>query len=141
MRHESNFRGERMREAMDAAGLSSGQVAYRLNVSDGAVRGWTTGRRRIGIDDLMRFAVVVGYPVGYFVDPDFRLPSDFSLRIEVAKLTEQVVRLNEQIGHEPGSTVTSDEEALSYLKSSHNLSEEAVEAIRAIFREADQPSA
>lgn len=37
MSNERNFRGKRMREAMDQAGLTSGQVAYRMGVSDGAV--------------------------------------------------------------------------------------------------------
>jgi len=133
MSDERNFRGKRMREAMNRVGLTSGQVAYRMKVSDGAVRCWTTGRHGIGTDDLVTFAEVVGHPVEYFFSQDYRLPDDFSLRCELLKLNERVEQLTEKVGNEPGFRIASDEEAISYLRRTHNLSDEAVASIRQVI--------
>ena len=73
MTQDQNWRGKRMREAMDIVGLSSGQVAVRMGVTGGAVRGWTTGRRKIGLEEIERFATVVGLPVEFFMRPDAKL--------------------------------------------------------------------
>lgn len=124
-----------MREAMDKAGLTSGQVAYRMGVSDGTVRGWTTGRRGIGPDELALFASIVGYPVEYFMYPEHRLPADFSLCHEVQKLAEEVARLVERVGEERGAYIVSDEAVLEHLREVHNLSDEAVEEIRRLIGE------
>lgn len=74
MTQDHNWRGRRMREAMDIVGLSSGQVAVRMGVTGGAVRGWTTGRRKIGLEEMEKFAMVVGLPVEYFMKPEASLP-------------------------------------------------------------------
>ena len=136
MSNEPNFRGRRMREAMDRAGFTSGQVAYRMNVSDGAVRCWTTGRHGVGTDDLVRFAEVVGHPVEYFLSPGYRLPDDFSLRCELRKLNERVEQLTEKVGNEPGFRIANDEEAIAYLRTTHNLSDEGVACIRQVIERA-----
>ena len=137
MRSEHNFRGKRMREAMDRAGLTSGQVAYLMNVSDGTVRGWTTGRRGIGPDELAGFARVVGYPVEYFLYPDYQLPRDFSLHFEVKKLSEEVAKLAERVAEETG-TYTATDEALTHLRKAHHLDDEAIDAIRRIIEDAQK---
>ena len=135
MGDEHNFRGKRMREAMDRTGLTSGQVAYRMKVSDGAVRCWTTGRHGIGTDDLLKFAEIVEHPIEYFLSPDYRLPDDFSLRCELRKLNERVEMLTEKVGNEPGFRIASDEEAIAYLRRSHNLSDEAVARLRQLIKQ------
>lgn len=117
---------------MDRAGLTSGQVAYRMGVSDGTVRGWTTGRRGIAPEDLVRFAEIVSYPVEYFLHPEYQLPEDFSLRHEVHKLSQQVTKLAEKVAEEHAPYM-SDEEALEQLRKAHNLSDETVEEIRRII--------
>lgn len=135
MSNRQNFRAARMKEAMDRAGMSSGQVAIRMNVSGGAVRGWTTGRRGIGPDELVQFAEVVNYPVDYFLSLDSKLPDDFSLRYELRKLNELVEHLTEKVGSEPGFRISSDEEAIAYLRKKHNLSSEAVARIRQVIEQ------
>ena len=132
MSNERNFRGKRMREAMNHAGLTSGQVAYRMGVSDGAVRGWTTGRRGIGLEELVKFAGIVGYPVEYFLYPEYQLPRDFSLRHEVGKLAEEVAKLADRIAEEPGVYLTTTD-ALEHIRKAHHLNGETVEAIRRII--------
>jgi|GEM_PF-3293525 len=139
MSNEDNFRGKRMRAAMERAGLTSGQVAYRMNVSDGAVRCWTTGRHAISTDDLVRFAAVVDHPVEYFVSQSYRLPDDFSLRCELRKFNERVEQLSEKIGNQPGFRIASDEEAIAYLCRTHNLSDETVACIRELIERAESP--
>lgn len=136
MSHEHNFRGKRMREAMDKAGLTSGQVAYRMGVSDGTVRGWTTGRRGIGPDELAAFAGIVGYPVDYFMYQECQLPGDFSLRYEVKRLAEEVAKLVERIDKEGGAYITTDDEAIDYLQRVHHLPEKDVKVIRRIIEKA-----
>ena len=120
-----------MREAMDRARLTSGQVAYRMSVSDGTVRCWTSGRRRIGTDDLARFAGIVGHPVEYFLKPDYQLPDDLDLRLELARLVEQVARLAERI--EERSRTRTDDHALAYLREAHGLTESDLAAIQRII--------
>lgn len=132
MSHERNFRGKRMREAMDQAGLTSGQVAYRMGVSDGTVRGWTTGRRGIGLEELVGFAGIVGYPVEYFIYPEYQLPKDFSLRHEVEKLAEEVAKLVGKVSEEPCVYLTTAD-VLEHLRKTHHLDDETVEAIRRII--------
>lgn len=124
-----------MREAMDEVGLTSGQVAYRMGVSDGTVRGWTTGRRGIGPEELVKFAGIIGYPIEYFLYPECQLPEDFSLRGEVRRLTQEVTRLAEKVAEEHGVYIASDEQALEHLREAHNLTDEALDAIRRIIRE------
>lgn len=85
-----NWRGRRMREAMEARGLTSGQIAQRMDVTDGAVRAWTTGHRQISVDDLERFAFIVRYPVEYFIREEYRLPKDFDLHERLKELTELI---------------------------------------------------
>jgi transcriptional regulator with XRE-family HTH domain len=131
--YERNFRGKRMRAAMDRAGLTSGQVAYRMGVSDGTVRCWTTGRRGISPDDLARFAEIVNYPVEYFFREDSRLPEDFSFRQEVQKLSRQVTELAKKVSEEHATYTAGDEGALEYLRQKHALTEEDMEAIRRII--------
>jgi len=121
---------------MDRVGLTSGQVAYRLGVSDGTVRGWTTGRRGIGADDLARFADLVAYPVEYFLRQEYRLSEDFSLRYEVHKLSTQMSYLIEKIAEEPAKYIASDDQALSYLRDTHRLSSEDIESICKIIKKA-----
>ena len=135
MTNGRNFRAMRMKEAMERAGLSSGQVAYRMNVTGAAVRGWVTGRRGIGPDELTKFAEVVDHPVTYFLSPGSRLPDDFSLRYGLRKLNELVETMTEKIGNEPGFRVAGDEEAIDYLRRAHNLSDEAVARIRQIIEQ------
>lgn len=137
MSHQHNFRGKRMREAMDKLGLSSGQVAYRMGVSDGTVRGWTTGRRGMGPEELVKFAEIVGYPVEYFLYPESQLPEDFSLRHEVRRLSQQVTKLAEKVAEEHAPYAT-DEEALEHLREAHNLTDEDVEEIRRIIRKKNE---
>ena len=138
MSHQHNFRGKRMREAMDQSGLTSGQVAYRMGVSDGTVRGWTTGRRGIGPEELVKFAEIVGYPVEYFLYPESQLPEDFSLRHEVRRLSEQVTELAERVAEERSTYIATDEKALEHLREAHDLSDEDVEEIRRIIRKKNE---
>lgn len=116
---------------MDEAGLTSGQVAYRMGVSDGAVRGWTTGRRGITTEDIAKFADIVGYPVGYFLYEDYELSPDFSLGQEVKRLSEQVEKLLEKVPHH-----LTEEQCLEYLRESLHLDNESMNAIRRILRDA-----
>jgi transcriptional regulator with XRE-family HTH domain len=122
-----------MREAMDRAGLTSGQVAYRMGVSDGTVRCWTTGRRGIGPDDLSRFAGIVGYPVEYFLREESCLPEDFSIRQEVERLSLRVAELAEKVSEERSGYMAGDDEALGHLRRAHSLTDEDMEAIRRII--------
>ncbi|MCL4551976.1 MAG: hypothetical protein M1305_00245, partial [Candidatus Marsarchaeota archaeon] len=110
----------------------------RMNVSGGAVRGWATGRRGIGPDELVKFAAVVKHPVEYFLSPDYKLPDDFSLRHELWRLGELVQQLTEKVGREPGFRISSDEEAIDYLRRTHNLDSEAVARIRQIVERQDR---
>lgn len=123
---------------MDRACLTSGQLAYRMGVSDGTVRGWTTGRRGIRPDQLAQFASIVGYPVEYFMCPEYRLPGEFSLCYQVKELAEGVAGLVEKIGEEGGAYIRTDDEALDYLREAHHLQENHVEAIRQIIEKADR---
>jgi len=122
-----------MREAMDMAGLTSGQVAYRMGVSDGTVRCWTTGRRGISPDDLARFAQIVGYPAEYFLREESRLPQDFSIRQEVERLSQRVAELAEKVSEERAGYMAGDEEVLEHLRRSHSLTDEDMEAIKRII--------
>lgn len=139
MKNEQNFRGKRMREAMNRTGMTSGQVGYRMGVSDGAVRCWTSGRRGVGTDEIARFAEIVGYPVEYFLYRESRLPSDFALRHEVEKLAEQVSRLADKVAEEKAQySVATDDHALDQLRKAYNLGDEAVESIRKIIEDSQQ---
>lgn len=44
---KDNWLGKRIKFAMKSAGLSSAQLAYKIGVKDGSVRGWTTGQHGI----------------------------------------------------------------------------------------------
>ena len=128
-----------MREAMDRLGLTAGQVAYRMGVSSAAVRGWTSGRRGLDPDGLLRFARIVEYPLEYFLDPEYgqpASPSDFALVQELKKLTEQVQKLVEKVGSQPGYWIKTDEQAIGYLRDAHGLGPEAVAAIHRIIGKA-----
>ena len=109
-----------------------------MGVSDGTVRGWTTGRRGMGPEELVKFAEIVGYPVEYFLYPESQLPEDFSLRHEVSRLSEQVIRLAERVAEERGGYIVTDEQALEHLREAHNLTDEDVEEIRRIIRKKNE---
>jgi transcriptional regulator with XRE-family HTH domain len=97
MRDNINFTGQRMRQAMDERGLTSGEIAKVMHVSDGAVRGWTTGRRKIGLDDLSSFATIVGYPIEYFIKADYVLHEGFAVHDQLQKLARDIDDLSKRI--------------------------------------------
>ena len=54
MRNKENWRGKRLKEAMEAAGVKSEGMGRHMNVSGAAVRNWCLGIRDIGLDELAR---------------------------------------------------------------------------------------
>ena len=59
-------RGEKIREARKAAGLSLEQFARRVGASKRAVIYWESGERHPGFDFMVRIARVTGRPVESF---------------------------------------------------------------------------
>lgn len=84
------------------------------------------------MEELVKFAGIVGYPVDYFLYPEYRLPRDFSLRHEVGKLAEEVAKLAEKVSEEPGVYLTTTD-AIEHIRKAHHLDDETVEAIRRII--------
>ncbi len=84
------WRGKRMKKALDVSGYTSEQIAMKLGVTGGAVRGWTTGRHSITIDNLENFARITHYPLAYFLQEEYELPVDFSSRREMIDLKARI---------------------------------------------------
>lgn len=59
--------GERLRETARAAGLTSDQIAERLGVQGGSVRGWWVGRNEPSVRRLKQYADLVGVSAGYLM--------------------------------------------------------------------------
>lgn len=61
---------DRLRKAMRHAGLTSGDVAARLEVSRNAVSSWITGRHKPRPRDLRAFARITGYSAEWLATGD-----------------------------------------------------------------------
>lgn len=59
--------GARLRETAKAVGLTSDQVAERLGVQGGSVRGWWVGRNEPSFSRLKQYAEMVGVTTGYLL--------------------------------------------------------------------------
>ena len=63
----------RIRLAREEAGLTQEQAAERLGLSGSGYNQWETGKRRVGVGELIRLSRVLARPVTYFIgegDPD-----------------------------------------------------------------------
>lgn len=58
---------ERLRKARLSAGLTQAQMAVELGVTQPCIAYWESSRNGIGLDELERFAAVLGRSVEFFV--------------------------------------------------------------------------
>jgi transcriptional regulator with XRE-family HTH domain len=58
---------DRLREAREAAGLSQGQVAKKLQLHRPTISEIEAGRRKVSVEELSQFANIYGVPVEWIV--------------------------------------------------------------------------
>lgn len=134
MRHAQNWRGLRLREALDAAGMNAEDMGKRMHVTGAAVRNWCLGRREIGVDELEQFASITGYPVEYFIRPEYRLPADFDVHKRMERIAEQISELSGELADR---AVRPEQVDISFRKQ-HDLSEDDWKQIMDIIRRAEE---
>ena len=59
--------GARLRDTAKAAGLTSDEIAEKLGVQGGSVRGWWVGRNEPSFTRLRKYAELVGVSTGYLL--------------------------------------------------------------------------
>jgi len=102
---EIEWRAKRMREAAEAAELSSEQIGKRLHKTGALVRRWWNGTRTPGIDDLEDYAIITRHPVEYFLREEAVLHRDFTVQDQMEKLQDQIAQLADKVA-EPKATYT-----------------------------------
>lgn len=65
------FTGQRIKEAREEAGLSQSQLSAALGFGQSWVSVIEGGRNGIDAHDLARVAEITGYPVEFFLDPEW----------------------------------------------------------------------
>lgn len=72
--------GQRVRAAREARGWSQAELGRRVNRSQGAIAQWESGRRTLGVDDLVLLAGQLGLaPADFFSDAS--APGDLAEQI------------------------------------------------------------
>jgi transcriptional regulator with XRE-family HTH domain len=90
--------GQRIREVRLRRGWSQGDLAKRLDRTQTAVSYWESGRRTLGVDELVEVAVALGVPVSELLpDTAHRRPVAAMLRavaerLDAAQLADQLER-------------------------------------------------
>ncbi|MHB1000514.1 MAG: helix-turn-helix domain-containing protein [Armatimonadota bacterium] len=102
MQESDNWLGIRLKEAADSVGLTSEEIAKRMNKSGAAIRFWWLGRRKISIEDLKTYAAITDYPLDYFLHKEYHLPDSESIRKKLDKLAQEVEELRKVTEAPPG---------------------------------------
>lgn len=83
--------GERIRRARESRELSQYDLARILGYTQTAINYYEKGKRKIGIDDIQRLAVVLNKPIEYFVSNDDRLRASPDVNDILADLKMKVL--------------------------------------------------
>lgn len=70
--------GERIRELRKAMKITQMQLAAELNVANGTIAMWETGKREPDIKTIRRLADFFDVPVGYLLGEDEKKPTPVS---------------------------------------------------------------
>lgn len=131
-------RGQRMKKAAHAAGLTSKAIAHQLGVKDGTVRVWWRGRSEPTLETLRAYADLVKVPANYllYLDESGNQPVTEESRADLIiwSFVDAVMR-----GQEPAGALEAKTGKELGAERQHRLNSQA-EAMRAYLSErVDRP--
>ena len=122
-----NWLGRKLRESAESREYSSAMIAQRLHKSGALVRSWWTGRRRIALDDLKNYAILVDYHISYFLSEEATTSPEHEIKHDVNELLGHVVQVVERIRCQETSVEKFKEKLSNYLVRRSIMSKESVD--------------
>ncbi len=127
---EENWQGERMREAADAARLSSDEIGNRIKKSGATVRRWWDGTRNISLDDLKAYAIITNSTLDYFLYKEHRLPENAHIRQKIDRMATELEQLRKSIEAPRGfKTVNATDGTPVCIPADRDIDQETIDAM------------
>lgn len=92
--------GKRIQKAREEAGMSQGELATALGITQSALSNYELGKRRLYLANLEQLANVLGRPLSYFMEEEEPAGQAAPRRDSEDEVTDEIIGLLRELPHE-----------------------------------------